>query len=248
MAEDAPGSRSTSPVLERRSDALKGFTVGAKVRHKVYKVDALGIQLAAAGDFLNKEKVRIEWEKLEKAPRSTTRSARGQPDNHAFTEGVLHWWKVHGSKFPAWAEAARIVFAFTPNSAAAERVFSMLKAMFGDQATNAFADYIQTAIRMLRSNKRKVGRAARPGHWSVVLACGDCGLTVAPRLSCGAAAAAGIHTRPHSFCTQSAACRCGGWHRHAERRARGPRRMRRHRGGGVLLWCAFCCFTHLELE
>ena len=77
-------------------------------------------------------------------------------DNHAFTEGVLHWWKVHGSKFPAWAEAARIVFAFTPKSDAAERVFSMFKAMFGDQATTALADYIQTAI-MLRSNKRKVG-------------------------------------------------------------------------------------------
>ena len=76
LAEDAPGSRSTSPVLERRSDALKGFTVGAKVRHTVYTVDALVIQLAAAGDFLNKEKVRIEWEKVEKAPRSTTRSAR----------------------------------------------------------------------------------------------------------------------------------------------------------------------------
>ncbi len=66
LAKDAPGSRSTSPVLERRSDALKGFTVGAKVRHKVYKVDALFIQLAAAGDFLlDKEKVRIEWEKVE---------------------------------------------------------------------------------------------------------------------------------------------------------------------------------------
>ena len=77
-------------------------------------------------------------------------------DNHAFTEGVLHRWKVHGSKFPAWAEAARIVFAFTPTSAAAEPIFSTLKAMFGDQATTAFADYIQTAI-MLRSNKRKVG-------------------------------------------------------------------------------------------
>jgi hypothetical protein len=44
----------------------------------------------------------------------------------------------------------------TPNSAAAERVFFMLKAMFGDQATIAVADYIQTAI-MLRSYKRKVG-------------------------------------------------------------------------------------------
>ncbi len=77
-------------------------------------------------------------------------------DNHAFTEGVLHWWKVNGSKFPAaWAEAARIVLAFTPTSAAAERVFSMLKALFGNQATTALADYIQTAI-ILRSNKRKV--------------------------------------------------------------------------------------------
>ena len=55
-------------------------------------------------------------------------------DNHAFAEGVLHWWKVHCSKFPAvcWAEAVRIVFAFTPTLAAAERVFSMLKAMFGE--------------------------------------------------------------------------------------------------------------------
>ena len=78
-------------------------------------------------------------------------------DNHAFTEGVLYWWNVYCSKFPAaWAEAARIVFAFTPTSAAAERVFSMLKAVFGDQATTALADYIQTAI-MLRSNYRKVG-------------------------------------------------------------------------------------------
>ena len=49
--------------------------------------------------------------------------------------------------------AARIVFAFTPKSGAAERVFSMLKAMFGDQATTALADYVQTAI-MLRSNKQ----------------------------------------------------------------------------------------------
>ncbi len=44
--------------------------------HKVYKVDALVIQLAAAGDFLHKKRVCIEWEEVEKAPKSTTRSAR----------------------------------------------------------------------------------------------------------------------------------------------------------------------------
>ena len=53
-------------------------------------------------------------------------------------------------------EAAQIVFAFTPNSAAAERVFSMLKAMFGDQQMETLADIIQTAL-MLRYNKRNVG-------------------------------------------------------------------------------------------
>ena len=63
-------------------------------------------------------------------------------EDHSFTEQVLKWcwWATNGSKFPAWAEAAQIIFAFTPNSAAAERVFSMLKAMFGDQQMETLAD------------------------------------------------------------------------------------------------------------
>ena len=40
--------------------------------------------------------------------------------------------------------------------AAAERVFSMLKAMFGDQQMQTLADIIQTAL-MLRVNQRIVG-------------------------------------------------------------------------------------------
>jgi hypothetical protein len=77
-------------------------------------------------------------------------------EDHSFTTQVLQWWATNGSKFPAWAEAAQIVFAFTPNSAAAERVFSMLKAMFGDQQMDTLADIIQTAL-MLRINSRTVG-------------------------------------------------------------------------------------------
>ena len=42
------------------------------------------------------------------------------------------------------------------NSAAAESVFSMLKAMFGDQQMETLADIIQTAL-MLCVNKRNVG-------------------------------------------------------------------------------------------
>ena len=48
-----------------------------------------------------------------------------------FTESVLGWYKNHSSEIGAWAEASLIVFSFTPSSAAAERVFSLLKALFG---------------------------------------------------------------------------------------------------------------------
>jgi len=48
-------------------------------------------------------------------------------DIQDFTEKVLAFWKKNHLKFPAWAIAARITFALTPNSAACERVFSLLK-------------------------------------------------------------------------------------------------------------------------
>ena len=50
----------------------------------------------------------------------------------------------------------RIVGSFTPNSAAAERVFSLLKNMYGEQQMTALADMIQAAL-MLKYNKRAVG-------------------------------------------------------------------------------------------
>ena len=34
-------------------------------------------------------------------------------DNHAFTDGVLHWWRVNGNQFPAWAQVAQIILALT---------------------------------------------------------------------------------------------------------------------------------------
>ena len=72
------------------------------------------------------------------------------------TTDVLSFWANHGKDFPTWALAMQIVGSFTPNSAAAERVFSMLKLMFGDTQMSALADMIQAAL-MLRYNKRKVG-------------------------------------------------------------------------------------------
>ena len=72
---------------------------------------------------------------------------------------MLGWWATHGTKFPTWAEAARIVFSFTPNSAAAERVFSLLKLYFGDARDSALADMLQATL-MLIYNKRATGHAS----------------------------------------------------------------------------------------
>ena len=62
----------------------------------------------------------------------------------------------NGSGFKQWALAARIVFAISPNSASCERVFSLLKLMFGEQQIRTLADTIRAAL-MLRYNDRMVG-------------------------------------------------------------------------------------------
>ena len=43
-----------------------------------------------------------------------------------------------------------------PGSLSCERVFSLVKPMFGDQQLSSLADYIQAAL-MLRYNERPVG-------------------------------------------------------------------------------------------
>ena len=73
-----------------------------------------------------------------------------------YSTAVLRWWANHRSEIPTWAKAARIVFALTPNSASCERVFSLVKCMFGGMQMAALADHIQVAL-MLRYNKRLVG-------------------------------------------------------------------------------------------
>jgi hypothetical protein len=54
--------------------------------------------------------------------------------------------------------AARVVFAISPNSASCERVFFLLKNLFGEEQLqiSALAAYIQVAL-MLNYNGRQVG-------------------------------------------------------------------------------------------
>ena len=84
-------------------------------------------------------------------------AAAGSTCNHGdvdeFTDAVLCWWKNHRSEVGAWAIGAQIMFSLTPNSAAAERIFSQMKDMFGDKQASALADMLQAAM-MLRYHKR----------------------------------------------------------------------------------------------
>ena len=50
-----------------------------------------------------------------------------------------------------------MAFSMTCTSAAAERVFSLVEAMYGHEQRSALADQLQAAL-MLRYNKRMVGR------------------------------------------------------------------------------------------
>ena len=72
-----------------------------------------------------------------------------------FTTQVLEWWENHHTEVPEWAKAATIAFAFSANSAGCERVFSLLKVLFGDLQSSLLADYLQGSL-MLRYNGRKV--------------------------------------------------------------------------------------------
>jgi hypothetical protein len=78
--------------------------------------------------------------------------------SHSTAYYSLLWWAANGKKFPTWAEAAQIVFSFTPNSAAAERVFSLLKHFFGDARDTSLSDLIQSTL-MLNYNNRATGHA-----------------------------------------------------------------------------------------
>ena len=68
-----------------------------------------------------------------------------------FTEGILGWWKCHASEVGAWSDAALIAFAMAPNSVGAERAFSLLKILIGNNQDTALADYMRGSM-MLRYN------------------------------------------------------------------------------------------------
>ena len=66
---------------------------------------------------------------------------------------VLKWWKDHHQELPQWSLAAQKVFLVQPSSAAAERVFSLLKNAFGEQQQSSLHDLVAATL-MVQYNRR----------------------------------------------------------------------------------------------
>ena len=64
----------------------------------------------------------------------------------------VDWWKLNSGSLPKWSSAARKILLVQPSSAAAERVFSLLKASFSEQQQHSLNDYVETSV-MLQYNK-----------------------------------------------------------------------------------------------
>ena len=69
-------------------------------------------------------------------------------------EHIVIFWKANKSNFGAFKEVfVAYALTFVPSSAAAERVFSILKRFFGNNQNSALEDYIEYSV-MLSFNKR----------------------------------------------------------------------------------------------
>ena len=65
----------------------------------------------------------------------------------------VRWWRLKKKDLPAWARLLRIVLLLAPSSAAAERVFSIMRRSLGPQQDLAMGDIIRTSL-MLQYNYR----------------------------------------------------------------------------------------------
>jgi hypothetical protein len=116
------------------------------------KVDELAI-ITPVVEHVNLNQLKAELPAYMSAAAGTEMDTE---DVKAYSDAVLEWWKSSPKQgMHAWRKAARIMFSITPNSASCERVFALLKNMFGSTQDACLADYIQASL-MLRFNQRDV--------------------------------------------------------------------------------------------
>ena len=59
---------------------------------------------------------------------------------------IKAWWVSQRGRLPGFFMILRAILTHTPNSAAAERLFSILNNSFGSKQTSARADYIEFSV------------------------------------------------------------------------------------------------------
>ena len=64
------------------------------------------------------------------------------------------WWQNHSAELPHRSAAVRDVILVQPSSAAAERIFSLLKASFNPQQDTSLQDFVESSLK-LQYNQRK---------------------------------------------------------------------------------------------
>ena len=144
------------------SAVMRGLICGLTPTHIRRRRDAGGAYDTCAHNEIEARDVKplANLDLVSELPKYLTAAAAAPlydvGDMASFTSGILNFFKMHTSTIPAWARAARIVFAFLPNSAMSERVFALVKSMFGDDQLFSLSDCIQ-AVLMLRDNGRTVG-------------------------------------------------------------------------------------------
>jgi hypothetical protein len=82
-------------------------------------------------------------------------------DEGEFTKEILSWWKSNASEVGAWSEVARITLAIAQTSAGVERVFSLLKILFGSNQGTALSKYIRGSIMLRYSNTKRAHKARK---------------------------------------------------------------------------------------
>ena len=61
-------------------------------------------------------------------------------------ERKVQWWHNHKDQLPYLASAVKKALMVQPSSAAAEKVFSILKSSFNDKQEHALVDFLQASV------------------------------------------------------------------------------------------------------
>ena len=109
------------------------------------KPDVAAVHSLDAFPFLNKASIFAN-------PKSELPSYLAKAADNDAELDLLVWWKAHSIDLPHWSTAAADILLVQPSSAAAEHVFSLLKASLGPQQNATLNDYIHTSLMLWYNN------------------------------------------------------------------------------------------------